>query len=392
MDPTDQNVLNVFLLDTTDPQKVSNVQEAITAKFPDAVPPGGVVVVQGQYTITQLKSWYDDDLLPALGESEAVRNGWTLTDLEEDKNRLEVGVESADLIPQVKALVAQAGIPADVVRVTVRGPFRSFNSTSAGESVTQQAEGIGLYHQTIRDRFRPLFGGLQSEGDENGLCTYGFNAIRSGVRGFVVPSHCTDDYAEMESTEFYQPTERNSNRVGVETVDGSTYDCANPWEEDPCRKADAAFIRFDSGITGDMGHIARTTGSGSRVISHTNPRWRIVSEGSGAEINQPVVIVGRTTGTYTPIVIDVCINSPNADQNVVLECQDVATAVDLDRGDSGAPVFRITNSPQNGDVSLYGMMWGGDAEYDEIVYSPIYQIEASTELGSIRTCALEIGC
>ena len=75
LDPTDQNVLNVFLLDTTDPQKVSNVQEAITAKFPDAVPPGGVVVVQGQYTITQLKSWYDDDLLPALGESEAVRNG-----------------------------------------------------------------------------------------------------------------------------------------------------------------------------------------------------------------------------------------------------------------------------------------------------------------------------
>ena len=64
--------------------------------------------------------------MPALGQSEMVRNGLTLTDLEEDKNRLEVGVKSPDLIPQVEKLVAGTGIPAGVVRITVRGPFRPF--------------------------------------------------------------------------------------------------------------------------------------------------------------------------------------------------------------------------------------------------------------------------
>ena len=126
LDPTNQSVLNVFLLDTADAAAAAEVQEAIAAKFPDAITPGGIAVVQGQYTINQLKSWYDDDLLPALGQSEMVRNGLTLTDLEEDKNRLEVGVKSPDLIPQVEKLVAGTGIPAGVVRITVRGPFRPF--------------------------------------------------------------------------------------------------------------------------------------------------------------------------------------------------------------------------------------------------------------------------
>ena len=65
---------------------------------------------------------------------------------------------------------------------------------------------IGTHHQTVRHRFRPLFGGLQSEGDDWGLCTYGFNAIRSDVKGFV------------------------------ETVDGSKFSCTVWWQEYDCRK------------------------------------------------------------------------------------------------------------------------------------------------------------
>ena len=74
-------------------------------------------------------------------------------------------------------------------------------------------------------------------------------------------------------------------------------------------------------------------------------------------------------------------------------CQGIASlAGGSELGDSGAPVFRITNSPLYGDVSLYGILWGGDSENDEIVYSTMSRIQNSSELGSIKTCALEIGC
>ena len=74
-------------------------------------------------------------------------------------------------------------------------------------------------------------------------------------------------------------------------------------------------------------------------------------------------------------------------------CQGIASLLGgASDGDSGAPVFRITDSPQNGDVSLYGILWGGSSIDDEIVYSPMDAIENSNELGAINTCALEIGC
>ena len=62
------------------------------------------------------------------------------------------------------------------------------------------------------------------------------------------------------------------------------------------------------------------------------------------------------------------------------------------QGDSGSPIFKITDSPNPHDVRLYGIVWGGSAEDDEVVFSPLPSIENSNELGAIRTCALEIGC
>ncbi len=52
-------------------------------------------------------------------------------------------------------------------------------------------------------------------------------------------------------------------------------------------------------------------------------------------------------------------------------------------GDSGAPVFKITNSPNTNDVELVGIMFGGivgeGTEQDIIGYSPIRQVYS--ELG-----------
>ena len=212
------------------------------------------------------------------------------------------------------------------------------------------------------------------------------------MKGIAVNSHCIDSFASMDSTIFYQPSKSNNNRIGKETVDGSLFDCSSPWVGYECRLADVAFIKFDSGITEDMGHIARTTGNGSITINTSNPRWRIVSESSSGEVGQIIVFVGRTTGTYTPIIKELCFDAmvEEEGEDIVMECQDIGGASWIPAGDSGAPVFKITNSPENGDVSLYGILWGSNRS--EIIYSPMDQIQDTKELGSIRTCALEIGC
>ena len=77
-----------------------------------------------------------------------------------------------------------------------------------------------------------------------------------------------------------------------------------------------------------------------------------------------------------------------------MKCQDVAIGLSgtADEGDSGSPVFRVLDSPLPSDVSLYGIVWGTTLAEDSIIYSPMDQIQNFRELGSIRTCALEIGC
>ena len=389
LDPNDRNVLKVFLLDPANSNEAGRVRQAIADEFPDVVPSGGISLVKGDYSMVQLSGWYDD-LRRAVAQSDDIRQGLVFTDLQEGSNRLDVGVDREALVSKVKAVAADVGVPAGALRVFVEERFEFWGGPEGDGGSSLDVGEIGTHHQTIRHRFRPLFGGLQSEGDDRGICTYGFNAIRSNVNGFVVPSHCTDEFAETESTEFYQPTESSNNKVGEETVDGSTFSCTVWLQEYDCRRADVAFIRFDSGIAGDMGHIARTTGNGSHVISHTNPRWRIVSDGGGAAVGQIIVIVGRYTGTYTPIVDRLCFDAYNGARDVMMVCQERAQAPNLGSGDSGAPVFRILNSPQNGDVRLHGIMFGGNSSH--ILYSPMSQIQSSTELGSLRTCALEIGC
>jgi hypothetical protein len=66
----------------------------------------------------------------------------------------------------------------------------------------------------------------------------------------------------------------------------------------------------------------------------------------------------------------------------VLLCQDF---VENDQqivagGDSGSPVFRINN---NGRVTLFGNLWGGNSSGTLFVYSPIANIER--ELGRLTT-------
>ena len=383
-DPADQDVLKVFMLDTTNGQQKTDVAGAITDKFPGTIRPGGIEVIQGQYSMSQLTDWYRQ-VITAIGSAGILGNGFVLTDLEEDKNRIEVGVTSEKGVAIIETMLAGLpDVPREAVRVTIRQKMQ-FRTGSGSNAYTGS--------QTVRDRIRPLIGGIQTQGSDQGICTIGFNVRRNSTYGVAVNSHCTEEFASTDYTVFYQEEEDDSDdQIGQETVDGDYVTCPFPhnlWNLD-CRYADVAFVNLDSGVEKDMGHIARTTGVGSITISTSYPRYRVVSETSSGVSGDVLAMVGRSNGAMTPILDDVCVDYATDDGDVLL-CQDVAiSGGGLANGDSGAPVFRITNSPTYGDVTLYGIAWGSTG--DEIGFSPMDQIQLSSELGSIRTCALEIGC
>ena len=166
-------------------------------------------------------------------------------------------------------------------------------------------------------------------------------------------------------------------------------DCPSPWEGKKCRWSDAAFIQYNPGFDGDRGDIARTTGNGSRTIDDDNPRFRIVRERSSGVVGHVLMFIGRTTGMVTPILDRLCVNMVYTDY--VIRCQDIASGIGA-FGDSGAPVFRVTNTPNTGDVELYGVMWGGVEDDREVYYSPMDQIQWTSELNPLKTCAPDEGC
>ena len=130
----------------------------------------------------------------------------------------------------------------------------------------------------------------------------------------------------------------------------------------------------------------------SHTIRHDKPRWRIVSDTVAGQVGQSTVFVGRTSGTYTPAVINnTCFDVYRADRDVMMICQTKATAQGTGgAGDSGAPVFKITDSPDDGDVNLYGILWGGNST--TILYSSVQQIQHSSELGTLRSCDSSLTC
>ena len=91
-----------------------------------------------------------------------------------------------------------------------------------------------------------------------------------------------------------------------------------------------------------------------------------MAENTLVSVNDTVYKVGRTSGWDSGTVTDTCTGS-NLGNGRWLLCQNIASGA-VDPGDSGSPVFKITNSPNQGDVELLGILWGG---VDSFHFSPI---------------------
>lgn len=287
--------------------------------------------------------------------------GVVFTDADERTGRLVIGVLDREVEPLVRARLPVLGVPAQSVDVIETEP------------IFQVA--------TLRDKVRPLVGGLQIR-YSNYLCSLGFNAVREGLTGYVTASHCSTKQGAVDGTNYYQPLNQTADEfIGSEIADPAFFRGKDGCPVGrKCRWSDANFSRGASGVNFYVGTIAKTTGPNNGSLEVVGA-FTIVGEGvasTGTTANK----VGRSTGWTQGTVTRTCANTAVSGTSLVLLCQDFVenTVPIVAGGDSGSPVFRI----ESGDyVTLLGLLWGGNSSGTLFVYSPIASIEK--ELGSLAT-------
>lgn len=319
-----------------------------------------VVVHRADYTFAQLKGWHDR-LAGLLGKS-----GVTLTDVDDRNNRLTVGVEDpAATGKRVKASLALLGIPPAAVDIVTATPVTP----------------------TLRDRNRPLRGGVliqYAATNATGQCTLGLPAIRGGVFGFVTNSHCSSVRSSVDNGLYWQSTRAagNSDLVGAEMVDPPFKTGGTCLTGERCRLSDTNFVRADAEVA--VGRIARpalnsTTWNGTDTFRVTNA--------FDTTVGNTVQKVGQATGRTQGTVVRTCASRTVRDTNITLLCQDLADYTSAD-GDSGAPVFEITNSPSTNDVKVVGIHWGSSVIDNRLISTFSGWRFILPELGFLNVCAV----
>jgi len=346
------DVLKIYL---TNPSQKSAAVDAIASAF-GRERAENVQVLQGKYSFAQLKKWQN-----RAGELFDMQET-VYTDVDEKENRVKIGIDSSDF-KAVEQRLTKLGIPRDAVIIEKADPI--------------------VQVSTLRDKVRPIQGGLQIAFSIY-VCSEGFNGIRYGTAGFVTASHCTNKQGVVEGTQHYQNYVVSDNLIGTEIADPSYSKAlclANGIRGKSCRYSDSAFSSLAPEVIQDLGLIEKTdtVNTGSLTIAGS---FRITSEGNqllGETSNK----VGRTTGWSQGSVTNTCFNTGVLGSRVVLLCQNSVGAT-VNGGDSGSPVFTITDSVTN-DVKLAGILWGGNMEGTYFVYSPMTGVE--NDLGPIDTIA-----
>jgi len=144
-----------------------------------------------------------------------------------------------------------------------------------------------------------------------------------------------------------------------------------------CRWSDAAEFAYDFDV--QIGYIARTMypafgTPGSIEINHGNPRFEITStdENLSCCFNYDVNKIGQTTGWTDGTITQTCVTWFDAGGlGKDLICMHV-TNLHSNEGDSGAPIFRITDGFFPSGIQIRGLLWGGPAtNLNETWYSTL---------------------
>lgn len=286
--------------------------------------------------------------------------------VDEAGGRLVFGVEHAAAEPAVRAAVARLGIPDTAFTIKETAPIYQL--------------------ATLRDEWRPTINGVQIHFG-NYLCSLGFNAVDGTQVSFVTASHCTNRQGGVEGTQYYQPTSTVDPTVIATEVEDPTYFRGGACPRGrKCRYSDSARALYSDPQMGSRHEIGRTSGpnNGSLTVTGT---FSITSQDdttSSFPLGTTVNKVGRTTGWTQGKVTATCVNTNVSGTNITQLCQtfveDPNGAVVVQGGDSGSGVFEVTGANA---ARLVGILWGGNGNGTEFVFSPLKQVER--ELGQLVT-------
>lgn len=294
-------------------------------------------------------------------------NGVVFTDADETNGRLVVGVLNRGLEQAVRARLSALGVASASVDVEVSEPI--------------------VQVVTLRDKIRPVMGGLQIR-FSGFLCSLSFNAVRGDVSGFVTASHCSDTQGAVDGTLYYQPLNKVADEfIGQEIADPAFFGNSNGngcAKGRRCRYSDANFSDGADGVEFAPGRIAKTTGANNGSLAVAGD-FGVSAEGT-VVVGDTANKVGRTTGWTRGRVSKTCANTGVQGSNIVFLCQNFVDA-GVGSGDSGAPVFK---EHADGSAILLGTLWGGTSSGTKFVYSPLAGVER--ELGALSTCAAGYSC
>src|SRR5262245_51510976 len=339
--------LTVYLTDVADAPRAR--QSLALVALRNGQKAGDIVIRQAAHKYEDLKKWYDASWVEALDIPGAV-----FSDLDEANNRLLFGVEDAASEKEVRKALKRLGVPDDMIAV-------------------QEVEPIAPA-ATLRDQVTPAQGGLQIH-FSNFLCTLGFNASFGGTAAFITNSHCTNRQGGVDDTQYFQPLSTiNPTVIATEVADPTYFRKGLCPKGRRCRFSDSSRANYSSGVAFQLGSIAATA-LGSITISGSHT---INAEADGTTtpvaVGQTVSKVGRTTGTTSGVVTNTCVNTNVAGSTLTQLCQTFVSAA-VGGGDSGSPVF--TGS---GNITLVGILWGGNGAGTQFVFSPLKSIK--DELGT----------
>jgi hypothetical protein len=319
--------------------------------------------VEGRFNFVELDAMHRS-VMQVLGLA-----GTVFTDADEARNRVVVGVENDAAAAAVRAHVAMLGLPEGAVIVERALPIQT--------------------EQTLRQRVRPVAGGLQINFGGS-LCTHGFN-VRSpaapNVHGFVTNSHCSASRGSMLRTPYWQPSGSpdtlNANFIGREEWDAPGVTGGNCPAGRQCRWSDALGARYTPGVDNAFAAIYRTlfhgpTGltPGSLDIDPANPRWQIVGELPFPIVGDSLHKTGRTNGWTTGPVNATCQNvNVGGAGNWTMWCQERIFTWSSG-GDSGSPYYQRLG--QTNQVRLAGIHWGSDGAGNTVM-SAISNIRFDTQ-------------
>ena len=291
---------------------------------------GRIRVQRAKWSFEELAAWRDA-LFGDLIEMDQVE----YLDLDEQGNRILVGVGTPAATATVITLARRLSVPLAAIAVDTTSPMR--------------------LQASLEDRLRPLVGGLEIN-EQTAACTLGYITRRAGVLGFVTNSHCTRAFWSLDGVRFLQGSNPATDSVGVEVLDPRGWACGS-LNRKLCRYSDAAII--SRVVDPDFGTVAQPEfldldgAPYSIEIDPNTPTFEVTSNAGHATWGDVLDKVGQTTGWTRGEVRGTCVDMRNGMDRVRILCQDLVT-YNSDNGDSGAPVFVF----QGAVIRAHGLNWG----------------------------------